>query len=66
MLLEKIRNDLFRHIILGLGSGDIHITTAGARREEISIPNVLFVNAYLKDMQQLISTIHEQLNPNPQ
>src|SRR5262249_34561382 len=30
MTVYKLRNDLFRHWILGLGSGDIHITMAGA------------------------------------
>ena len=30
MVFEKIRQDLFRHWILGLGSGDLRINTMGA------------------------------------
>src|SRR5262249_48790419 len=45
MVFEKKRYDLFRHWILGLGSGDIQILTTGAKREVIDVPNVLFVNA---------------------
>ena len=55
MLFEKAGQDLFRHIILGLGSGDMRIVTTGARREEILIPNVLFVDSHLRAMQQLHS-----------
>jgi hypothetical protein len=56
MTFEKISNDLFRHMILGLGSGDMHLTTAGAHREEILIPNVLFVGRQIKEMQELVAT----------
>jgi hypothetical protein len=45
MVFEKNRQDLFRHWILGFGSGDIEISTTGARREMFNIPNVLFVYA---------------------
>jgi hypothetical protein len=56
MEFEKIQNDLFRHVILGLGSGDIHIAVTGARREEFDIPNVLFVSRRLQAMQELIAS----------
>jgi hypothetical protein len=56
MLFEKLQNDLFRHLILGLGAGDIRIITTGARREEIIIPNVLFVESHLKAMQRLVAS----------
>jgi hypothetical protein len=62
MVLEKLRQDLFRHWILGLGSGDIHITTTGAKREEIYIPNVLFVDAKVARIQKLISIKPEELS----
>lgn len=55
MLFEKLQSDLFRHMILGLGSGDIRIITTGARSEEIIIPNVLFVENYLKAMERLVA-----------
>jgi hypothetical protein len=55
MVVEKLRSDLFRHWILGLGSGDLHVATTGARKEEFVIPNVLFVGAKLNRIQQLAS-----------
>jgi len=53
MAVDKLRDDLFRHWILGLGSGDLHITTTGARREEFVIHNVLFVGGKLARIQEL-------------
>jgi len=55
MVFEKHRQDLFRHWILGFGSGDIQISTTGARRETVSIPNVLFVDAKIREVQKLIA-----------
>jgi hypothetical protein len=55
MVFEKHREDLFRHWILGLGSGDIQITTVGARRETVYVPNVLMVNAKIDAIQRMIA-----------
>jgi hypothetical protein len=55
MVFEKHRNDLFRHWILGIGSGDIQISTMGAKRETIAVPNVLFVDAKVAAIQKLIA-----------
>jgi len=55
MLFEKAGQDLFRHFLVGLGSGDMRILTTGARPEEILIPNVLFVDSHLRNMQQLVA-----------
>lgn len=55
MVFEKHRQDLFRHWILGFGSGDIQISTTGARRETFSIPNVLFVDAKIREVQKMIA-----------
>lgn len=60
MVFEKFRQDLFRHWILGLGSGDIHISTTGARRETFSIPNVLFVDAKVRAIQKMIAMQPDQ------
>jgi hypothetical protein len=60
MVFEQLQEDVFRHWVLGLGSGDIRISTAGARREEIYIPNVLFVNRKVKQIQQLIAMRPDQ------
>lgn len=59
MGLEKHRDDLFRHWLLGLGSGDLQIRTSGATREQIDVPNVLFIGAKAKAMQRLISEVPE-------
>jgi hypothetical protein len=53
MSVAKLRDDLFRHWILGLGSGDMHISTTGARKAEFVIPNVLFVGTKLERIQHL-------------
>jgi hypothetical protein len=55
MVFEKHRKDLFRHWVLGLGSGDIQISTTGAKRETLCVPNVLFVNAKIGEIQRLIA-----------
>jgi len=55
ILVEKYRGDLFRHWLLGLGAGDIHIQTMGAQREHIDIPNVLFIGAKIKVIQRMVA-----------
>jgi len=55
MSVYKLRSDLFRHYILGLGSGDMHITAQGARRGDFEVDNVLFVNTKLAYVQRLIA-----------
>src|SRR5262249_6054658 len=56
MVFEKIRQDLFRQWILGLGSGDLRIHTMGAKREELYIPNVAFVDWKVQAIQKMIAT----------
>ena len=53
MVFEKHRDDLFKHWVLGLGSGDLRIQTYGARSEEILLPNVLFVGSKVHAIQHL-------------
>jgi hypothetical protein len=65
MVFEKQRQDLFRHWILGFGSGDIQISTTGARRETFSIPNVLFVDAKVTAIQQMIAMQPDQYETKP-
>jgi hypothetical protein len=55
MVVMKHRSDLFRHWILGLGSGDLVVRTAGANSHEFQLHNVLFVGrklAMIEDMQR--------------
>ena len=54
LTFEKQRDDLFRHIILGFGSGDLIVRTAGAERTEIKIQNVLMIGSKLKDVENLL------------
>lgn len=60
MVFEKHRQDLFRHWIIGFGSGDIQISTTGARRETFEIPNVLFVDSKVGEIQQMIAMQPDQ------
>jgi hypothetical protein len=60
MVFEKHRNDLFRHWVLGMGSGDIQISTTGAKRESLYVPNVLFVNTKIDQIQRLIAMQPDQ------
>ena len=63
MVVEQSQQDLFRHWILGFGSGDIHISTTGARREELSLVNILFVKHKVKEIQHLIAMKPDQHAP---
>lgn len=51
--LEKQRDDMFRHYILGFGSGDLIVRTGGAERHEIKMPNVLGIGWRLKKVEEL-------------
>jgi hypothetical protein len=53
MSIEKHRDDLFRHWVLGLGSGDLTVRTSGATTHEIKLPNVLFIGKKLKQIEDL-------------
>lgn len=55
LLFEEVSDDFIRYYVLGLGSGDLKLHTAGAREREIYIPNVLFANAKVKEIQRLIN-----------
>jgi hypothetical protein len=55
MAFEKERQDLFRQWIIGLGTADLKIATMGAHRETLTIPNVLFADAKVRRIQQLIA-----------
>ena len=60
MVLEKFRDDFFRHWVLGFGSGDLHIKPYGADREQISIPNVLFIGSKVSTIQHMIAIKPEE------
>jgi hypothetical protein len=52
--LEKQRSDLFRHWILGLGSGDLIVKTGGASPQFFDLPNVLFVGTKKQMIEDLL------------
>ena len=56
--MEKQRDDLFRHYILGFGSGDLIVRVgAGADRREIKLPNVLFIDWRLRDVEDMLRQV---------
>jgi hypothetical protein len=55
MSVFKLRSDLFRHWVLGMGSGDLHIATTGAKPQEFVVPNVLFIGTKLRHIEELVS-----------
>jgi hypothetical protein len=54
MVVQKQRNDLFRHWILGLGSGDLIVNTSGAHAHQFDLPNVLFVGTKVKQIEEML------------
>lgn len=55
LVFEKRGQDLFHDVILGLGAGDLTLTTGGANKEIIQIPNVLLVDRKMKAIERLIA-----------
>lgn len=55
MVIEKHREELFRHWLLGLGSGDLEIRTFGAASDRIDVSNIFFLGSKIATMQRLIS-----------
>jgi hypothetical protein len=64
MSVTKERSDLFRHWILGLGSGDLHIAATGAKATEFTVKNVLFVGTKLAQIERLVSLKPSDMNQN--
>jgi hypothetical protein len=55
--LEKQRNDIFRHIIFGLGSGDLIIHLSGRERQEIRLENVLFLGWRMPKVENVLRSL---------
>ncbi len=53
MVIQHLRDDLFRHWILGLGSGDLVVRTSGAHSHEFRMQNVLFVGRKLQQIEEM-------------
>lgn len=54
MTTQKLRSDLFRHWILGLGSGDLIVRTTGAQAHTFDLPNVLFLGRRHKEVEEML------------
>lgn len=48
MVVERHRDDLFRHWLLGFGSGDLTVRTGGPNSQQLELPNVLGVGHKLR------------------
>jgi hypothetical protein len=47
MVVERHRDDLFRHWLLGFGAGDLTVRTSGTNPQQFEMPNVLGVGRKL-------------------
>lgn len=54
MTIQKQRSDLFRHWILGLGSGDLIVRTSGAQGHQFDMPNVLFLGRKVREIEDML------------
>jgi len=54
LTLERQRGDIFRHYVLGLGSGDLIVKTSGAQAHHFDLPNVLFINRKVQMIEDLL------------
>jgi hypothetical protein len=57
MTLEKQRSDLFRHLMLGLGSGDLIVKTTGAQAHHFEMANVLFIGRKKQQIEDMVRKI---------
>jgi hypothetical protein len=53
-IVEKKRDDVFRHWLLGFGSGDIQVRTGGAHGQTIELENVLNIGAKLRVVNHML------------
>jgi hypothetical protein len=53
MTVSKKQDDLFRHWIVGLGSGDLILKWTNTN-QEIDLANVLFIGAKIKEIERLV------------
>ena len=54
MRVEKHRDDLFRHWLLGFGSGDLTVKTSGSNAYQLEIPNVLQISHKLELIRRML------------
>jgi hypothetical protein len=60
MKLERQPADLFRHYVLGLGSGDLVVKTFGAANEHFDLDNVLWISSKIHRIEEMLREKGEQ------
>jgi hypothetical protein len=63
MSVYKMRNDMFRHWVLGMGSGDLVVSTTGAHPQEFVLHNVMFIGKKIPLIEQLVAMKPDEGNP---
>jgi hypothetical protein len=61
MLFEQHSDDFFRHLVLGLGAGDLKLMTTGAKSVTIEIENVLFAQRKVSQIQRLVAVKPDEI-----
>jgi hypothetical protein len=56
LTFRKRRSDLFRHWVLGLGSGDLVVNIGGAQPQHFEVLNVLFVGQKEQQIAEVMKT----------
>jgi hypothetical protein len=54
MRVEKHVDDIFRHWLLGFGSGDLTVKTSGTNAAQFEIPNVILINRKLALIRRML------------
>jgi hypothetical protein len=54
MRVEKHTDDVFRHWLLGFGSGDLTVKTSGTNAAQFEIPNVIQINRKLDLIRRML------------
>jgi hypothetical protein len=54
MRVEKHTDDVFRHWLLGFGSGDLTVKTSGTNAAQFEIPNVIQINRKLELIRRML------------
>jgi len=52
--VDKHTDDLFRHWLLGFGSGDLTVKTSGTNAAQFEIPNVIAINRKLEMIRRML------------
>jgi hypothetical protein len=61
MSLHKVQDNRFRHWLLGLGTGDLHIATTGAESVVLDVRNVTSIDRKLVTIEHLVAMSPNEL-----